>query len=79
MVEKRLVDAFESPQTETHDAKFYEPKFDPKEMPGTTHFSVIDKEGWAVAMTSTVNLLWGNWMVEPTVGFEGAEWTEAGS
>ncbi|KAI9028043.1 gamma-glutamyltranspeptidase [Hyaloraphidium curvatum] len=54
--------------TETHEPDYYHPKFDPKEMPGTTHFSIIDREGWAVAMTSTVNLLWGNRMVEPTTG-----------
>ncbi|HVE11984.1 MAG TPA: gamma-glutamyltransferase [Elusimicrobiota bacterium] len=36
---------------------------------GTSHVSVIDKEGNAVALTETVNLPFGSWIVPPGTGF----------
>lgn len=35
---------------------------------GTTHFSVMDGAGNAVACTETVNTLYGSWVVEPRFG-----------
>ncbi|KAI9025631.1 gamma-glutamyltranspeptidase [Hyaloraphidium curvatum] len=52
----------------THEIDFYAPKFEPNEIHGTTHFSIVDGQGWAVSMTSTINLWWGNRLVEPTTG-----------
>eukprot|EP00056_Hartaetosiga_gracilis_P006096 m.92982 g.92982 ORF g.92982 m.92982 type:complete len:635 (-) comp12377_c0_seq1:172-2076(-) len=43
-----------------HNTSYYGAHYDVEETPGTTHFSVVDAEGNAVAMTSTVNLLWGS-------------------
>lgn len=43
-------------------------RFAPVNDAGTTHFSVIDAEGNAVACTETVNTEYGSWIVEPTFG-----------
>ncbi len=43
-------------------------RFAPVNDSGTTHFSVIDAEGNAVACTETVNTEYGSWIVEPTYG-----------
>ncbi|PVD32768.1 hypothetical protein C0Q70_08214 [Pomacea canaliculata] len=40
----------------THDISYYEPSFFNKNDHGTTHISVLDSEGNAVAITTTVNL-----------------------
>ena len=34
----------------------------------TTHFSVIDSEGWAVACTATINFTWGSFVTIPGTG-----------
>ena len=34
----------------------------------TTHFSVIDSDGWAVACTATVNYTWGSFVTIPGTG-----------
>lgn len=34
----------------------------------TTHFSVIDSDGWAVACTATVNYTWGSFVTVPGTG-----------
>ncbi|KAL8577143.1 hypothetical protein ACOMHN_052445 [Nucella lapillus] len=44
----------------THDTSYYGPKFDITKTPGTAHFSVMDGEGNAVAITSTVNIHFGS-------------------
>ena len=41
----------------------------PEESPQTTHFSVVDKSGNAVSMTTTLNRSYGNRIVVPGVGF----------
>ncbi len=41
----------------------------PEESPQTTHFSVVDKAGNAVAMTTTLNRSYGNRIVVPGLGF----------
>lgn len=40
----------------------------PSKDAGTTHFSVMDGSGNAVACTETVNTLFGSWVVEPRFG-----------
>jgi gamma-glutamyltranspeptidase/glutathione hydrolase len=40
----------------------------PSKDAGTTHFSVIDVDGNAVACTETVNTTFGSWVVEPRYG-----------
>lgn len=34
----------------------------------TTHFSVIDSDGWAVACTATINYTWGSFVTIPGTG-----------
>lgn len=43
-------------------------RFAPVNDSGTTHFSVIDAEGNAVACTETINTEYGSWIVEPKFG-----------
>jgi gamma-glutamyltranspeptidase / glutathione hydrolase len=43
-------------------------RFAPVNDAGTTHFSVIDAEGNAVACTETINNEYGSWIVEPKFG-----------
>lgn len=43
-------------------------RFQPPKDSGTTHFSVIDSAGNAVACTETVNTTFGSWIVEPEFG-----------
>jgi gamma-glutamyltranspeptidase/glutathione hydrolase len=52
---------------QTQSTKSYG-RFAPVNDSGTTHFSVIDAEGNAVACTETVNTEYGNWIVEPKFG-----------
>ncbi len=40
----------------------------PRESPDTTHFSVVDKAGNAVACTTTLSAAYGAWMVVPGTG-----------
>lgn len=46
----------------------YEPKFQLTEPKGTAHFSVVDANGGAVAMTTTVNLIFGSLVYEKETG-----------
>jgi gamma-glutamyltranspeptidase/glutathione hydrolase len=43
-------------------------RFDPVNDAGTTHFSVIDALGNAVACTETINTEYGSWIVDPQFG-----------
>ena len=43
-------------------------RFAPVNDAGTTHFSVIDAEGNAVACTETINTEYGSWIVDPKFG-----------
>lgn len=43
-------------------------RFLPVDDSGTTHFSVIDSKGNAVACTETINTSFGSWVVEPRFG-----------
>ncbi len=48
--------------------KKYNPSHDVEEDHGTMHLSVMDKDGNAVAMTSTINLLFGAKVIDPVTG-----------
>lgn len=53
---------------QTFDWKHYDPKFEVLENKGTSHFSIIDKDGNSVAMTTTVNLLFGSLVYDNSTG-----------
>ncbi|KAF3993495.1 hypothetical protein FT663_01830 [Candidozyma haemuli var. vulneris] len=46
----------------------YEPKFELTEPRGTSHFSVVDAQGGAVSMTTTVNLIFGSSVYDNDTG-----------
>jgi gamma-glutamyltranspeptidase len=52
----------------THNYTYYEAAYAPEEMPGTTHLSVIDSEGFAVSLTTTVNMDFGSQLMTPATG-----------
>ncbi|KAI9252906.1 nucleophile aminohydrolase [Phascolomyces articulosus] len=52
----------------THPPLYYEPKFDHVASHGTMHLSVVDEEDGAVALTSTVNLLFGARILDQATG-----------
>ncbi|GAA6031241.1 hypothetical protein JCM8097_005563 [Rhodosporidiobolus ruineniae] len=52
----------------THPLGYYKPRYDILEDHGTTHLSVIDQWGGAVALTTTVNLLFGSRVMDPETG-----------
>ena len=39
----------------SHKVPYYEPEFDVPESYGTSHLSIVDEEGNAVAATTTIN------------------------
>ncbi|KIJ67718.1 hypothetical protein HYDPIDRAFT_83226 [Hydnomerulius pinastri MD-312] len=52
----------------THPPQYYNPEFDIKTDHGTSHTSVVDKDGMAVALTTTVNLVFGSHVLDPETG-----------
>ncbi|CAN6604174.1 glutathione hydrolase proenzyme [Trichomonascus vanleenenianus] len=44
----------------THGTEYYKPYYQPNEPKGTTHFSVLDKDGMGMSMTTTINLYFGS-------------------
>lgn len=52
----------------TFPAKHYNPKFELSEPAGTSHFSIVDDEGNAVSITTTVNLYFGLLVLDPETG-----------
>ncbi|KAG0704532.1 gamma-glutamyltranspeptidase [Suillus ampliporus] len=52
----------------THPPEYYNPEFDVKIDHGTSHTSVVDKDGMAVALTTTVNLIFGSMVLDPETG-----------
>ncbi|RDB16957.1 Gamma-glutamyltranspeptidase 1 [Hypsizygus marmoreus] len=52
----------------THPPEYYNPEYDIKIDHGTSHTSVVDKDGMAVALTSTVNLIFGSQVLDPETG-----------
>ncbi|OMJ09418.1 Gamma-glutamyltranspeptidase 1 [Smittium culicis] len=53
---------------ETHSYQYYNLKNDIKNDHGTTHLSVIDKDGLAVSLTSTINHYFGSSVMDPITG-----------
>lgn len=52
----------------THPPEYYNPEFDVKIDHGTSHTSVLDKDGMAVALTTTVNVVFGSMVLDPETG-----------
>ncbi|OCH95075.1 gamma-glutamyltranspeptidase [Obba rivulosa] len=52
----------------THTPDYYNPIFDVPIDHGTSHSSAVDKNGMAVALTSTVNLVFGSQVIDPVTG-----------
>ncbi|BGP49944.1 hypothetical protein JCM10450v2_005849 [Rhodotorula kratochvilovae] len=52
----------------THPLSYYNPQFDILEDHGTTHLSTIDQWGGAVALTTTVNLIFGSRVMDARTG-----------
>ena len=52
----------------TYPWQHYNPKYDFPRNHGTTHISVIDNDGMTVSLTSTVNLIFGSRLHDPTTG-----------
>ena len=55
-------------ENKTFDWRHYDPLFDILENKGTSHFSVVDKDGNTVGMTTTVNLLFGSMVYDNKTG-----------
>lgn len=52
----------------THPWQYYNPLYEHNNDHGTAHFSVLDKNGMAVSMTTTVNLNFGAQVADPVTG-----------
>ncbi|KAI8343566.1 gamma-glutamyltransferase [Chlamydoabsidia padenii] len=52
----------------THSPLYYGPKYDHIDNHGTMHLSVVDQNDGVVALTSTVNLLFGSRVMDPVTG-----------
>lgn len=46
----------------------YHPSYEMNDPHGTAHFSIIDKDGMVVSMTTTINLYFGNLVADPATG-----------
>ncbi|KAI8078826.1 gamma-glutamyltransferase [Halteromyces radiatus] len=53
---------------ETHSPLYYQPKYDHIDNHGTMHLTVVDENDGVVALTSTVNLLFGSRVMDPETG-----------
>ncbi|OLY79779.1 Gamma-glutamyltranspeptidase 1 [Smittium mucronatum] len=52
----------------THSFEYYNPIHDISIDHGTTHLSILDKDGMAVSLTSTINLLFGSLVMDKSTG-----------
>lgn len=52
----------------TFPVEYYNPHWEPIENHGTTHMSTVDIDDMAVALTSTVNLVFGSKLMDPKTG-----------
>ncbi|KAK9762542.1 hypothetical protein K7432_011626 [Basidiobolus ranarum] len=54
--------------SKTFPVEYYQPNYQQKDTPGTTHLSTMDKEGGAVALTTTINLEFGSKVLDRETG-----------
>ncbi|KAL1696251.1 gamma-glutamyltranspeptidase [Schizophyllum commune] len=52
----------------THPPEYYHPIYDTPTDHGTSHCSIIDQDGMAVALTHTINGLFGSFVIDPETG-----------
>lgn len=52
----------------THPPEYYNPEYSVHTDHGTSHSSIVDKDGMAVAITSSVNLVFGSFVLDPVTG-----------
>ncbi|KAF9917569.1 hypothetical protein BX616_000567, partial [Lobosporangium transversale] len=52
----------------TFPVEYYNPHWGPIDNHGTTHLSAVDQDDMAVALTSTVNLIFGSKLMDPKTG-----------
>ncbi|KAF8629660.1 hypothetical protein AX17_005599 [Amanita inopinata Kibby_2008] len=52
----------------THTPDYYKPEYDIIHDHGTSHTSVLDCDGMAVSLTSTINLVFGSHVLDPGTG-----------
>ncbi|KAG9126209.1 hypothetical protein FRC07_004427 [Ceratobasidium sp. 392] len=52
----------------THTPEYYNPIYDVQIDHGTTHTSAADSDGTAIALTSSVNLIWGSRVMDGATG-----------
>lgn len=52
----------------THPTEYYNPEFDIQTDHGTSHTSTVDKDGMAVSLTTTINLVFGSRLMDPETG-----------
>jgi len=62
LIAKNITDGY------THSPEYYNPEYDMKPDHGTSHTSVVDKDGIVVSLTSTVNLVFGSQVLDPETG-----------
>jgi gamma-glutamyltranspeptidase / glutathione hydrolase / leukotriene-C4 hydrolase len=52
----------------THPPEYYNPEYSVHADHGTSHNSIIDKDGMAVAITTSVNMVFGAFVLDPVTG-----------
>jgi gamma-glutamyltranspeptidase/glutathione hydrolase/leukotriene-C4 hydrolase len=52
----------------THPPEYYKPEYSVHTDHGTSHSSIVDKDGMAVAITSSINLVFGSAVLDPVTG-----------
>jgi gamma-glutamyltranspeptidase/glutathione hydrolase/leukotriene-C4 hydrolase len=52
----------------THPPEYYNPEYSILTDSGTSHSSVVDEDGMAVAITSSVNFVFGSFVLDPVTG-----------
>jgi gamma-glutamyltranspeptidase len=70
ILELSYADSVRANISDTHTLPWqaYNPSYEPNEPHGTAHFSIIDQNCMAVAMTTTVNLEFGSLVCDPVTG-----------
>lgn len=52
----------------THPPEYYNPEYSVHTDHGTSHSSLVDKNGMAVSITSSVNFVFGSFVMDPVTG-----------